>query len=46
MAEKYCVQKILEIVPKTMKKFYIVGTFCTSDKANMVIFTGDQSPAH
>ena len=29
-----------------MKNFFIIKTFCTSDKAEMVVFTGDQSPAH
>ena len=28
-----------------MINFFIVKTFCTDDKANMTIFTGDQSPA-
>ena len=29
-----------------MENFFIVKTFCTDDSAKMILFTGDQSPAH
>ncbi|KAM3132668.1 hypothetical protein pb186bvf_015213 [Paramecium bursaria] len=46
LAEKYQIQKLLELIPQKMQKFFIVKTFCTDDKANMTLFTGKESPAH
>ncbi|KAM3132671.1 hypothetical protein pb186bvf_015216 [Paramecium bursaria] len=45
LAEKYQIQKLLELIPQKMQKFFIVKTFCTDDKANMTLFTGKESPA-